>query len=88
MLTRDQKTEITNEYRVHEMDTGSPEVQVATLTARIERLTNHLREHKHDHSSRRALMVLVGRRRRQLAYLNQTDVGRYRTLIGNLGLRR
>ncbi len=88
MLTRDQKTEITKQHRVHEMDTGSPEVQIATLTARIDRLTNHLREHKHDHSSRRALMVLVGRRRRQLTYLNQTDVGRYRTLIGNLGLRR
>ncbi len=88
MLTREQKTEITRDYRVHETDTGSAEVQVATLTARIARLTEHLREHKHDHSSRRALMVLVGRRRRQLAYLNRADVGRYRTLIASLGLRR
>jgi small subunit ribosomal protein S15 len=88
MLTREQKTEITQEYRVHETDTGSSEVQIATLTARIARLTDHLREHKHDHSSRRALMVLVGRRRRQLAFLNREDVARYRTLIASLGLRR
>ena len=78
MLTREQKTEITQEYRVHETDTGSAEVQIATLTARIARLTDHLREHKHDHSSRRALMVLVGRRRRQLAYYHYPQYyGRY-----------
>ncbi len=88
MLTREQKAEITQEYRVHETDTGSPEVQVATLTRRIARLTEHLREHKHDHSTRRALMMLVGRRRRQLAYLNRSDVSRYRALIASLGLRR
>jgi small subunit ribosomal protein S15 len=88
MLTREQKTAITRDYRVHETDTGSAEVQVATLTARIARLTEHLHEHKHDYSSRRALMMLVGRRRRQLGYLNRTDVVRYRTLIASLGLRR
>ena len=88
MITREQKAEITQEFRVHETDTGSPEVQVATLTRRIARLTEHLREHKHDHSTRRALMMLVGRRRRQLAYLNRSDVSRYRALIASLGLRR
>ncbi len=88
MSTREQKAEITKEYRVHETDTGSPEVQVAVLTNRISQLTDHLREHKHDYGSRRALMKLVGRRRRQLAYLNRTDVSRYRTLITRLGLRR
>lgn len=88
MLTQDQKSAITQEYRVHETDTGSAEVQVAMLTTRINQLTEHLRANKHDYSSRRSLMKLVGRRRRQLAYLNKTDVGRYRTLIASLGLRR
>ena len=88
MLTRERKTEITREYRVHDTDTGSPEVQVATLTARISRLTEHLREHRHDFATRRSLMRLVGRRRRLLSYLNKKDVERYRTLIGSLGLRR
>ena len=88
MLTQDEKTTITREYRVHETDTGSAEVQVAMLTTRISQLTEHLRANKHDYSSRRSLMKLVGRRRSQLAYLNKTDVGRYRTLIASLGLRR
>ncbi len=88
MLTRKEKDEVIREYRLHETDTGSPEVQVATLTARINRLTEHLREHKHDHSTRRGLLKLVGQRRRQLGYLNKTDVGRYRSLIASLGLRK
>lgn len=88
MLTPDQKSTITREYRVHETDTGSAEVQVAMLTTRISQLTEHLRANKHDYSSQRSLMKLVGQRRRQLAYLNKTDVGRYRTLIASLGLRR
>lgn len=88
MLTRKEKDEVIREYRLHETDTGSPEVQVATLTARINRLTEHLREHKHDHSTRRGLLKLVGQRRRQLGYLNKTDVGRYRNLIASLGLRK
>lgn len=88
MLTQDEKITITREYRVHETDTGSAEVQVAMLTTRIRQLTEHLRANKHDYSSRRSLMKLVGRRRSQLAYLNKTDVGRYRALIADLGLRR
>ena len=88
MLTQDEKITIAREYRVHETDTGSAEVQVAMLTTRISQLTEHLRANKHDYSSRRSLMKLVGRRRSQLAYLNKTDVGRYRTLIASLGLRR
>jgi small subunit ribosomal protein S15 len=88
MLTRTEKDEIIRKHRLHETDTGSPEVQVATLTARINRLTEHVREHKQDHSTRRGLLKLVGQRRRQLGYLNKTDVGRYRNLINTLGLRK
>ena len=88
MLTRPAKDAVTAAYRVHETDTGSPEVQVALLTERINRLTEHLREHKHDFGSQRGLLKLVGRRRRQLAYLNKSDVGRYRTVIARLGLRK
>jgi small subunit ribosomal protein S15 len=88
MLSQDEKVAITRDYRVHETDTGSAEVQVAMLSTRISQLTDHLRANKHDYSSRRSLMKLVGRRRRQLAYLNATDVSRYRTLIASLGLRR
>lgn len=76
------------DYATHDGDTGSPEVQVALLTRRIADLTRHLQTHKHDHASRRGLLLLVGRRRRLLRYLEHTDVGRYRTLIGRLGLRR
>lgn len=88
MLTREQKEAVTRDYRHHEMDTGSPEVQIAALTARIQQLTGHLREHRQDHSSRRGLLKLVGRRRRQLAYLNKSDVERYRKIIATLGLRK
>jgi small subunit ribosomal protein S15 len=81
-------TDIVAEYGTHESDTGSPEVQVAMLTERINHLTEHLRSHKHDHHSRRGLLMLVGKRRRLLDYLRREDVERYRNLIGKLGLRR
>lgn len=77
-----------DEYGKHATDTGSPEVQVALLTGRIEHLTEHLKVHKKDHHSRRGLLMLVGRRRRLLDYLRDQDVERYRTLIQRLGLRR
>lgn len=76
------------EHRLHESDTGSPEVQVALLTERIQHLTRHLATHKNDHHSRRGLLMLVGRRRRLLDYLAENDVERYRALIARLGLRR
>jgi small subunit ribosomal protein S15 len=76
------------EYATSEGDTGSPEVQVAMLTQRIKDLTEHLKEHKHDHHSRRGLLLLVGRRRRLLQYMQKTDISRYRSLIERLGLRR
>ena len=81
-------TEIVAEYGTHESDTGSPEVQVALLSERINHLTEHLREHKHDHHSRRGLLMMVGKRRRLLDYLRREDVERYRSLIAKLGLRR
>ena len=87
-LTADEKTQIINEYATHEGDTGSPEVQVALLSKRIADLTEHLKEHKHDHHSRRGLLLLVGRRRRLLGYLADIDIERYRSLIERLGLRR
>ena len=77
-----------SEHRLHDSDTGSPEVQIALLTARIAHLTEHLRVHKKDHHSRRGLLMLVGRRRRLLDYLRRNDVERYRALIAKLGLRR
>ena len=76
------------EHRLHDTDTGSPEVQVALLSGRIDHLTEHLKVHKHDHHSRRGLLLLVGRRKRLLKYLAQIDVERYRSLIERLGLRR
>lgn len=82
------KDELIKQYATAEGDTGSPEVQVALLTARINHLTEHLRTHKKDHHSRRGLLQLVGRRRRLLAYLQKTDIERYRSLIQRLGLRR
>ena len=88
MLQKENKNDIISEFRVHEKDTGSPEVQIALLTKRINQLTEHLKVHSHDHHSRRGLLMLVGQRRRQLAYLNKKDVGRYRSIIGRLGLRR
>ena len=87
-LTAEQKKEILSNYGLHETDTGSPEAQVAMLTKRITDLTEHLKTHKHDHHSRRGLLLLVGRRRRLLKYVAQVDVARYRTLIERLGLRR
>ena len=76
------------EYRLHESDTGSPEVQIALLTERITHLTEHLKLHKGDHHTRRGLMKLIGRRRRLLDYVRDNDVERYRTIIGRLGIRR
>jgi small subunit ribosomal protein S15 len=82
------KQQIIAEHARSEGDTGSPEVQVALLTHRINHLTGHLKEHKHDHHSRRGLLLLVGQRRRLLNYLQRTDITRYRALIEKLGLRR
>ena len=82
------KEKLIAEYATKEGDTGSPEVQVALLTARINHLTEHLKTHAKDHHSRRGLLQLVGRRRRLLQYLQRDDVERYRSLIGRLGLRR
>jgi small subunit ribosomal protein S15 len=87
-LTAAQKKDILSEYGLHETDTGSPEAQVALLTKRITDLTEHLKEHKHDHHSRRGLLLLVGRRRRLLKYVAKVDINRYRALIERLGLRR
>ncbi len=87
-LQRAQKDDIITGFRTHESDTGSPEVQIALLTERINGLTGHLREHKHDHHSRRGLLKLVGRRRRLLAYLSDKDIERYRATIARLGLRK
>jgi small subunit ribosomal protein S15 len=82
------KTAIIEEYATHPGDTGSPEVQVAVLSKRIKDLTEHLKTHKHDHHSRRGLLLLVGQRRRLLGYLQGVDIARYRALIERLGLRR
>ena len=87
-LTADEKTQIINEYATHEGDTGSPEVQVAQLSKRIADLTVHLKEHKHDHHSRRGMQLMIGDRRRLLDYLKRVDINRYRSLIERLGLRR
>jgi small subunit ribosomal protein S15 len=87
-LTADKKREIVAEYGRGDADTGSTEVQVALLTARINELTEHLREHRKDHHSRRGLLMLVGKRRRLLKYLQASDIDRYRALIQQLGLRR
>ncbi|GAA0995843.1 MULTISPECIES: 30S ribosomal protein S15 [Subtercola] len=87
-LTPDAKKAIIDEYATHPGDTGSPEVQVAMLTTRILDLTEHLKFHKHDHHSRRGLLLLVGQRRRLLGYLQSVDIERYRALIARLGLRR
>ena len=87
-ITAERKTALVNEYAQKSGDTGSPEVQVALLTTRINALTEHLKVHKHDHHSRRGLLQMVGRRRRLLRYLQSNDVARYRALIERLGLRR
>jgi small subunit ribosomal protein S15 len=88
VLGTERKQEIINQYKRHEGDTGSPEVQVAILTERITYLTDHFKTHKKDHHSRRGLLKMVGQRRRLLNYLVAQDVERYRTLIKSLGLRR
>ncbi len=88
MLAQELKSEIIQNYRVNEADTGSAEVQIAMLTQRINDLTQHLRVHRKDHHSRRGLLKMVGQRRRLLAYLNKTDVERYRAIIARLGLRK
>ena len=87
-LTADAKRDIVSKHGRVDQDTGSTEVQVALLTARINELTEHLREHKKDHHSRRGLLMLVGKRRRLLKYLQRSEIDRYRTLIQELGLRR
>jgi small subunit ribosomal protein S15 len=87
-LTTDQKREVVSQFGKSAEDTGSPEVQIALLTRRINHLTEHLREHKHDHHSRRGLLMLVGQRRRFLNYLQKKDLEGYRSLIRELGLRR
>ncbi|MCC6483886.1 MAG: 30S ribosomal protein S15 [Armatimonadetes bacterium] len=87
-LLQERKAEIIGEHKTHEADTGSPEVQVALLSARISELTEHLKGHKKDHHSRRGLLMMVGKRRRLLNYLSKKDIERYRSLISKLGLRR
>ena len=87
-LDKDTRAGLVVKYRTHEKDTGSPEVQVATLTARIRQLTEHLNTHRKDRSSLRGLQKLVGQRRRLLKYLSRTDLGRYQELISQVGLRR
>lgn len=86
-LTNAEKQTIISEYATHEGDTGSPEVQVALLTARINNLTVHMKQHKHDYHSDRGLLLMVGERRRMLEYLKDKDINRYRSLIERLGLR-
>ena len=88
VLTTEAKKELINQYKLHDADTGSPEVQIGLLTYRIQYLTEHLKVHKKDHHSRRGLLMLVGRRRRLLNYVKNNDVQRYRTIIDTLGLRR
>ena len=87
-VTTDRKKSLIEGYRLHQSDTGSPEVQIALLTERINHLTEHLKMHKKDHHSRRGLLMLVGRRRRMLDYVRGIDVERYRAIIAKLGLRR
>ncbi|MFE8699124.1 30S ribosomal protein S15 [Cytobacillus sp. FJAT-54145] len=87
-ITKERKNELINEYKTHESDTGSPEVQIAVLTEEINNLNEHLRTHKKDHHSRRGLLKMVGKRRNLLTYLRNKDVQRYRELINKLGLRR
>lgn len=82
------KSDLISQYRIHDMDTGSPEVQIALLSGRIGNLTEHLTAHRKDHHSRRGLLMLVGRRRKLLEYLKRTDVERYRAVIERLGLRK
>ncbi len=87
-LEKEIRSQVINDFQTHESDTGSPEVQIALLTTRINQMIEHLRAHKHDHHSRRGLLKMVGRRRRLLAYLQRKDQERYQQLIARLGLRR
>jgi small subunit ribosomal protein S15 len=86
--TKEQKSTLINQYRTHDSDTGSPEVQIALLSNRISYLTEHFKSHAKDHHSRRGLLKLVGRRRRLLDYLKQVDAERYRSIIDKLGIRK
>lgn len=86
-LVKDVKQTVVTDHQLHASDTGSPEVQVALLTARINQLQDHFRQHKRDHHSRRGMLMLIGRRQRLLDYLSNSDITRYRVLIGKLGLR-
>ena len=88
MMTKEKKQEIIDAYKIHEGDTGSPEVQIAILTSRIETLTEHLKTNKKDHHSRRGLNKMVGHRRNLLVYLKDNDIERYRAIVEKLGLRR
>ena len=88
MLLKDEKNAIMKEYATHEGVTGSPEVQIAVLTRRINELTEHLKIHKKDHHSRRGLLKMVGHRRNLLAYLQKKDIERYRSIVARLGLRK
>jgi len=88
LTTKEQKSNLINQYRVHDADTGSPEVQIALLSNRISYLTEHFKSHAKDHHSRRGLLKLVGRRRRLLDYLKKTDAERYRSIIDKLGIRK
>ena len=88
MISKEKKTQIMQEHATHEGDTGSPEVQVAILTARINELTDHLRVHKHDNHSRRGLLMMVGKRRSLLDSLAKKDINRYRAIIAKLGIRK
>lgn len=88
MIRKDEKTAVIEANRTHPTDTGSPEVQIAILTARINELTEHLREHKHDNHSRRGLLMMVGKRRSLLDYLAKKDINRYRAIIARLGIRK
>lgn len=87
-ITQERKQQLIQEFKTHDADTGSPEVQIAILTESIQNLTEHLRTHKKDHHSRRGLLKMVGQRRKLLAYLKNKDVNRYSSLIERLGLRR
>ena len=88
VLTKEAKNDIVSNYRLHDTDTGSPEVQVAILSERISYLTEHLKSHKKDHHSRRGLLKMVGQRRRLLDYLKKAEFNRYKDLIGRLGIRK
>jgi small subunit ribosomal protein S15 len=87
-ITRENKDDLINQYRIHDNDTGSPEVQIALLSERIKYLTEHFKVHKKDHHSRRGLLRMVGQRRRLLDYLKKKDINRYREIIDRIGLRK